>query len=120
MKTILNMTNVILLLYKIIYVSNKLIILQYMSIPYFPQRLIRLLYDYELFAGRTAPYQEVGAGLRCRADHQVLISGAAGTGHRGLQDLSLEQEIPCVLVTISDSVNFVVLGHIENDSKISN
>jgi hypothetical protein len=64
-------------------------------------------YVLELSAGRTAPYQEVG-GLRHRAGYQVHISGAAGTGHRGLQDPSLEQEIYCVLVGISESVNFVM------------
>ena len=42
-------------------------------------------YVLELFAGRTAPYQEVG-GLRCRAGHQLHNSGAARTGHPGLQD----------------------------------
>ena len=63
------------------------------------------------------PYEEVG-GLKFGAGHPGHISRAARTLHRGLQKPYLEQEDPRMLVGISDTMDLVVLGHIEDDGKI--
>ena len=44
----------------------------------------------------------------------------ARTWHRRLQRPSLEQKVPRVLVGISDKMDLVVLGLIEDDGKILN
>ena len=56
---------------------------------------------------RTTPYEEVQR-LECVPGHKGHVSRAAGTWQRGLQKPSLEQEVPRVLVGISDTMDLVV------------
>ena len=62
-------------------------------------------------SGNSIQSRPSGSYQRSSWDRASRSSGSLST---------LEQEIPCVLVGISDSVNFVMQGHIENDNKISN